>query len=105
TGLWAMGQAIALSLVMNMPWRPPPADSMPNPLVYNYVTSDGKYLAVNCLQAGKYWPEFCQLIGRPELATDTRFADHATLLENRAEAIALVQETIVQQPVAEWRTR
>ena len=25
-GMWAMGQAVALSLVLDMPWTPPPAD-------------------------------------------------------------------------------
>src|SRR5688500_17474495 len=100
-----MGQALALSLVLGMPWRPPPAGFMTNPLVSNYLTSDDKYLALNCLQAGKYWPEFCEVIGRPELATDERFADHESLLEHGAEAGELLRETIAQQPIAEWRKR
>src|ERR1700751_4645812 len=33
TGLWAMGQAVALSLLMDIPWTAPPADQMRlNPL-------------------------------------------------------------------------
>ena len=55
-----------------------PTDAMRrNPLVGNYLTKDGRWLAFICLQAGKYWPELCEVIGRPELATDPRFADHA----------------------------
>ena len=41
-----------------------------NPLVANYVTKDGRFLSFTCLQAGKYWPPMCEVIGRPELATD-----------------------------------
>jgi crotonobetainyl-CoA:carnitine CoA-transferase CaiB-like acyl-CoA transferase len=105
SGIWAMGQAIALSLAMNTPWRPPPTDAMPNPLVYNYLTSDAKHLALNCLQAGKYWAELCQVIGRPELADDPRFADHASLLEHRADAIAVLTEVFAQRPMTEWRSQ
>ena len=69
-GMWAMGQAIALSLVLNVPWAPPPAARLSsNPLSRNYQTEDGRSLAFTCLQAGKYWPPLCEAIGRPELAT------------------------------------
>src|SRR4030095_2091549 len=41
TGLWAMGQAMALSLVLGIPWTAPPADRLSfNPLVRNYGTKD-----------------------------------------------------------------
>ena len=57
-----------------------------NPLVANYVTKDGRFLSFTCLQAGKYWPPMCEVIERPELATDPRFADHAALMANGPEA-------------------
>src|SRR6202042_2338623 len=41
TGMWAMGQAFALSLVMGVPWQGPPANAPRlNPLVRNYLTKD-----------------------------------------------------------------
>ena len=56
-GLWAMGQAMALSLVLECPWAPPPDERLSsNPLSRNYETKDGQVLAFTCLQAGKYWP-------------------------------------------------
>src|SRR5665811_808449 len=73
-GLWAMGQAVALSLVLDVPWAPPSNDKMgANPLSRNYETADGRLLALTCLQAARYWPELCEIVGRPELATDERF--------------------------------
>ena len=39
-------------------------------------------MSLTCLQAAKYWPEACEVIGRPELATDERFADNASLMAN-----------------------
>jgi len=104
TGLWAMGQAVALSLQMNIPWTAPPADQMRfNPLVGMYETSDGRLLSLCCLQAGQYWPPLCEAIGRPELVTDPRFSDHATLLDHSAEAQEILREVFGARPLEEWR--
>jgi crotonobetainyl-CoA:carnitine CoA-transferase CaiB-like acyl-CoA transferase len=106
TGLWAMGQAVGLSQVLDVPWRPPPADQLgTNPISRNYVTKDGRTLAFTCLQAGKYWPPLCEAIGRPELATDPLFADHAALMANNREATEVLDEVFATGTLAEWRER
>ncbi|CAI7976766.1 CoA transferase [Frankia sp. Hr75.2] len=105
TGLWAMGQALGLSLVLNMPWEPLPLNAMANPLVGNYLTKDGRWLAFSCLQAGRYWPPMCEVIGRPELAVDPRFADHTALRDNSTEAIALLRGAFAERTLEEWRSR
>jgi crotonobetainyl-CoA:carnitine CoA-transferase CaiB-like acyl-CoA transferase len=105
-GMWAMGQAIALSLALDTPWAPPPADRLTsNPLSRNYETADGRFLAFTCLQAGKYWPPLCQAIDRPELASDDRFADHATLLAHSGEAIEILTGVFAASTLAQWRER
>jgi crotonobetainyl-CoA:carnitine CoA-transferase CaiB-like acyl-CoA transferase len=106
TGLWSMGAAIALSLVQGIPWAPP-ADDQPkgNPLARNYKTKDGRHLALTCLQAGKYWPELVTLLGRPELATDPRFADHPSLIGSFPAAVAVLNDVFASADVAEWRER
>jgi crotonobetainyl-CoA:carnitine CoA-transferase CaiB-like acyl-CoA transferase len=104
TGMWAMGQAYSLSLLLNVPWKPPPAAAMRNnPLVGNYVTKDGHWLALCCLQAGKYWPQLAVAIGQPELATDPRFVDHAALMSHNGEAIAILREAFAERTADEWR--
>ncbi|MCU1375853.1 MAG: L-carnitine dehydratase/bile acid-inducible protein, partial [Actinomycetia bacterium] len=80
TGMWSMAAGIALSLQLDRPWQPGPLGSgTHNPLVGTYKTEDGRFLAFSCLQALRYWPDMCRVIGRPELATDERFADHDSL--------------------------
>ncbi len=106
SALWSMGQALALSLQLQIPWAPPPnGGPKGNPLVGTFPTKDGRFIALTCLQAGKYWAEACQRLGRPELATDPRFADAALIRENVAVATDLVTEMIGQHTVAEWRDR
>jgi crotonobetainyl-CoA:carnitine CoA-transferase CaiB-like acyl-CoA transferase len=76
-----------------------------NPLAANYLTKDERWLAFICLQAGKYWPDMCRVIGRPELATDARFADHASLMANSEEAGEILRETFATRTLQEWRER
>ena len=106
TGLWAMGQAMALSLVLNIPWTAPSVKQAgSNPLTRNYETKDGRTLAFTCLQAGKYWPGLCAIVGRPELVTDPRFSDHQSLLANNVDAIAILDEVFASGTLDEWRDR
>jgi crotonobetainyl-CoA:carnitine CoA-transferase CaiB-like acyl-CoA transferase len=106
TGMWSMGAAMAISLALGMPWTAPPASRVPNnPLVRNYRTKDGRIIALTCLQAGKYWPEMCDLIGRPECKDDERFADAQRIMANGADAVAVLEEAFASATLDEWRSR
>jgi formyl-CoA transferase len=48
------------------------------------------YVFINAQQ--QMWPAFAQAIGRPELATDPRFAGEDARWENRAELNAIIEE-------------
>jgi crotonobetainyl-CoA:carnitine CoA-transferase CaiB-like acyl-CoA transferase len=106
TGIWSMGAAMAISLQHQVPWRPPPRDrTVGNPLVSNYRTKDDRFVALCCLQAAKYWPDACRVIGRPELADDERFADAASIGANAMQARDLLAETFAEHTLDEWRDR
>ena len=45
------------------------------------------------------------MIGRPEAATDARFADAASLAENAGAAADIVRGAIAEHTAAEWRER
>ncbi len=105
-GMWSMGAALALSLQHNVGWAPPPPhQSTGNPLSATYATKDGKYLSLCCLQAGKYWPEFCKVVDRPDLAADERFADAALIRENAEAATDAVRALLAEQTAEHWRER
>ncbi len=106
TGLWSMGAAMALSLQHQRGWAPLPLGQHGgNPLVSTYRTKDDRFVALCCLQAARYWPEACRVIGRPELADDERFADTASITANAGVAGELVAEAFAEQTLDEWRPR
>jgi crotonobetainyl-CoA:carnitine CoA-transferase CaiB-like acyl-CoA transferase len=104
-----MSPAIALSLQLDMPWRPGPSrgggPGLPNPLVGTYLTQDGRFLAFSCLQGFRYWPSACRVIGREELITDERFSSHEQLAANAGAARAILKETFESAPLSAWRVR
>src|ERR1700729_3026682 len=77
----------------------------PNPLVNSYPTADGRWLYLVCLQADRYWDEFCAVIDRPDLAADERFTDTMTRAKNAPACIAEIEETFLTRSLADWRTR
>ena len=108
SGLWAMGQAVALSVRLDQPWQAPALGahgSPKNPLSGLYRAADGRYLAFVMLQPGKFWADVCHHIDRPELADDPRFATVEQLVANTAEAVQLLRETIATRTLAEWSVR
>jgi crotonobetainyl-CoA:carnitine CoA-transferase CaiB-like acyl-CoA transferase len=103
-GLWSMGAALALSLQFNRGWAPPPAgQTTGNPLTATYRTKDDRYIALTCLQPGKYWAEACDVVGRPDLVTDPRFAAVEDLKANAAAATDELRAAFAERTAAEWR--
>src|SRR6201988_3808058 len=49
------------------------------------------------------WPALVKGIGRPDLLTDTRFADAAKQAANSAQLTAILDQTFASQPMAHWR--
>jgi crotonobetainyl-CoA:carnitine CoA-transferase CaiB-like acyl-CoA transferase len=106
TGLWAMGNAVALALLLDRSWTPPPANAISrNPLVGFYLTKDDRWLSFSCLQGARYWSPLCDAIDRPDLAVDPRFVDHESLLENHLDAIATLRQVFAERTIEEWRAK
>ncbi len=103
-GMWSMSAGIAMSLQHKTPWRGRPKDApRGNPLTGAYQTSDGRFIFLTCLQAAKYWPEACAVVGLPHLADDERFADTASITKNANLGAALLADAFAQRTLDEWR--
>ncbi len=103
-GSMAMLQGLSLSarLMMGNAFPRTARKSAGNPLWNHYCCQDGKWIALGMLQADRYWADLCRGIGRPELATDERFADQRTRGANSEEAVAILDEAFATKPRDEW---
>jgi crotonobetainyl-CoA:carnitine CoA-transferase CaiB-like acyl-CoA transferase len=79
----------------------PLGNAHPNIVPYQlFETADRPFI----LAAGndRLFERTCAVIGRPELATDERFATNAARVRHRDELIPLLAEVLARRPVAEW---
>jgi len=74
-----------------------------NPLVNVFRTGDDRFVNLVFLQPDKFWGELCELAGRPELATDPRFADMASRSANSVECQEILDDLFASKTLAEWR--
>ena len=75
-----------------------------NPLVGTYRTQDGRHIQLVFLEADRYWPDFCRLIGREELVDDPRFVDLQARKEHADECVALLTAEFASRTFVEWKT-
>lgn len=103
TGMWTMGPDIAATAAGGGELPRPNRLDAPNPIVNLYRTSDDRWLNLVCLQSDRFWAELCELIGRPELADDTRFRDITGRFVNRVACVAELDTTIGARTLDQWR--
>lgn len=101
-GAWANALSVGFALLTGGPPDHKPVSARTNPLVGEYRTADNRWIVLAMLQPGRYWPEFCQRIGREDLITDGRFATVEALMGNAAEAAEILQSEIARRTLSEW---
>jgi crotonobetainyl-CoA:carnitine CoA-transferase CaiB-like acyl-CoA transferase len=103
-GLWAMAMTVSGTSVLDV-------DSLPhqyhrdstNPLVNEYRTKDGGFIAMAFLQSDRYWPEFCVLVDRLEWLADERFTDSSTRAANSEALVVLLDALFLERDLTEWQ--
>jgi len=73
-----------------------------NPLWNHYRCADDKWIALAMLQPDRYWKDFCEVIGKPELIEDPRFANATPRGWNATALIAIFDEVFAERPRDEW---
>ena len=74
-----------------------------NPLSNTYRTADGRFIALVMLESDRFWAPLVELMGRPDLATDERYADADARRHNSKACIAELDAIFATRTAAEWR--
>jgi len=73
-----------------------------NPLAIPYRCKDGEWIMLSVLEIERYWPAFCEALGREELLTEERFKSRQNILDHRSELIPILEETFASKDRDEW---
>ncbi|WP_162833678.1 CaiB/BaiF CoA transferase family protein [Sphingobium sp. C100] len=106
TAWWASGAAIDQAIETGIAPRqhmPRSGASGVNPFMGNYTTSDGETINLCTLTPGPYIRDLFTHLGHPEAADDPRFADVHALMQNWADASAIIVKAIGSKPFDYWR--
>ena len=110
TAMWAMQMGIvgAAASRATLPEfdaesEPPPPAMILNPLVNNYRTSDGRWLALCMLQYDLYWRGVLEVIGRADLISDPQFADDGDSQMHHADMVQILVEAFSKRTLDHWR--
>ena len=104
TAMWTLSSDLLAALGGDEPRPSSGRGPMINPLVGVYRTKDDRHIQLVFLQPDRYWPDFCRVIGRPDLAADTRFADLSSRRENAAACVAELDDEFAKRTLTEWKT-
>lgn len=80
----------------------PDRKAVSNPLSNTYRTRDGRFIVLMMLDADRYWGDFCEVVGRPELIADHRFVDMAARKANAHACVEIIDEIFAARSYDEW---
>ncbi len=100
--MWLQGLSISMRLMMGRGFPREKRSAAANPLWNHYRCADGHWLALAMLQPDRYWADFCKAIGRPELASDPRFADLRARAQHAEQAVAILDQVFASRPRDAW---
>jgi crotonobetainyl-CoA:carnitine CoA-transferase CaiB-like acyl-CoA transferase len=105
SGMWQVQSDIVNSVLDETGSGPlaPDRYAMPNPLMVTYRTSDGRFIALQCLSPERYWDDLCKVVGQPEMASDPRFATMQAREQNTRACIEWLEQVFAERDFDEWR--
>jgi crotonobetainyl-CoA:carnitine CoA-transferase CaiB-like acyl-CoA transferase len=104
TALWQISPMVVAAKLFGLT-RLPAGDrrKLPNPLVNSYRTSDDRFISLVLLQGDKYWDDFIQRLGRPDLGKDERFSTSEARAQNAEACIDALDEVFGSKPLSHWK--
>jgi len=73
-----------------------------NPVFNIYKCGDGKWIALGCPQADRYWPDACKVLGLEQYLKDPRYATIQERAKFAKEIVAEFDRVFATRPRDEW---
>jgi crotonobetainyl-CoA:carnitine CoA-transferase CaiB-like acyl-CoA transferase len=102
SAMWTLSSDVLAAIQGSTP-RAPEGRVAFNPLVTTYRTKDDRHIQLVFLESDRYWRPLCELVGRPDLADDPRFADHQARMTNARECMDVLDEVFASRTFTEWK--
>jgi len=103
-GMWALAPDIVSAPYVEAPAMPD-RRKPGNPITNWYRTQDDRWIYFVCLQGDRFWAEFCNVIERPDLIDDARYADAQSRFQNREACVEELDAVFASRPLEEWKER
>ena len=101
-GLWSNGVYAQAALVGSYLPNRPPRERPRSALANIYLTSDDRWLQINVTNETRDWPAILEMIERPDLAADPRFAERKDRHANAPALREILDGIIRTRPFAHW---
>jgi formyl-CoA transferase len=102
-GLWSNAIHVQAMLCGAEFKRRPARENATSALHNLYRTSDDRWMHIVVIPEEKRWPVLCEAIDRPELTSDTRFAERTARHSNTSALIQILDDVFAQKTLAQWR--
>jgi crotonobetainyl-CoA:carnitine CoA-transferase CaiB-like acyl-CoA transferase len=103
-GAWIMSQSVvAAPFGVTQPYIT--TRNPLNPIVNTYRTQDDRWICLCLLQADRWWVDFCEHLGHPELTSDPLFETSRARSENLTACIEVLDGIFASRTFEDWRAR
>jgi crotonobetainyl-CoA:carnitine CoA-transferase CaiB-like acyl-CoA transferase len=105
TGAFVTSGDLAVQAAMGRVHGVGARDDTRTPLVNCYRARDGRWFFLLGVESARHLPAVARAIGRPELVENERFASARAIRANRAELIAILDESFAAADLTQWAER
>jgi crotonobetainyl-CoA:carnitine CoA-transferase CaiB-like acyl-CoA transferase len=98
---WTMATDLAAPLVDGRQPTKRDRHHVISPLANRFPCADSRWIVFN-MPEPRWWPRFCEAVGRPEWIDDERFSSTRARFQNMPELIDLIDARMCERPLAEW---
>lgn len=102
SGLHLQAYNVNTVLLRDRPIPRPSRSNQRNALANHYECADGKWILFAEAQSDRFWHDFCNAMGIPELGKDERFATAKLRNDNRVELTRILDKVFKKKKSDEW---